>query len=101
MENLNHRIQDYFELPDLGVVISIANPTLDKLSNNAIKDLISNRIAIVNSDTQKQKRIEVSDIDIATSIIDKKNVHICLGNSIKLSEIKPNSDLVLANKILF
>ena len=100
MKNLNYKIQDWFEHDKFGVIVSIASPELDKLSNDEIKNIVGNRVAILDTDSQEEKWIEVSDIEIASSIIDKKNIHICLGNSIKLSDIKPNSDIVLSKKIL-
>lgn len=100
MKNLNYKIQDWFEHPDFGVIVSIANPELDKLSNNEIKNLVGDRVAILDTNSHEKKWAKVSEIEIASSIIDKKNVSISLGNSIKLSDIKPNSDLVLSKKIL-
>ena len=100
MKNLNYKIQDWFEHPDVGVIISIANPKLDKLSNDEIENLVGDCVVIKNPDSQKTKKAKVSDIRITNSIIDKKNINICLGNSIKLSDIKPNSDLVLSKKVL-
>jgi len=100
MKNLNYKIQDSFEHPYFGVIVSIANPELDKLSDDEIKNLVGNRVAILDTNSQEKKWAKVSEVEIANSIIDKKNVSICLGNSIKLSDIKPNSNLVLSKKIL-
>lgn len=95
-----YKIQDWFEHPDVGVIVSIANPKLDKLSNDEIENLVGDSVVIKNTDSQKTKQAKVFDIRITNSIIDKKNVNICLGNSIRLSDIKPNSDIVLSKKIL-
>lgn len=100
MKNLSYRIQDWFELPDFGVIVTIVSPELDKLSDDEIKNLVSDRVAFLDSTSHTKKWAKVSRIEIANSIIDKKNVSFCLGNSIKLSDIKPNSDLVLSKKIL-
>ena len=100
MKNLNYKIQDWFEHDKFGIIVSIANPELDKLSNNEIKKLVGDRVAIQDSTFHKKKWAKVSKIEIANSIIDKKNVNICLGNSIKLSDIKPNSNIILSKKIL-
>ena len=100
MKNSNYKIQDWFEHPNFGVIVSIANPELDQLSKGEIKDRIGNLIAILNNDTQEKKLIEVYQVEVSTSIIDKKNVHICLGNLIKLSDIKPNSSIVLLDEEL-
>ena len=95
MKNLNYKIQDWFEHPNFGIIVSIANPELDQLSKDEIKDLVGDCIAILDAKTQQERWIQVSQVEVSTSIIDKKNVHICLGNSIKLSEIKPSSSIVL------
>ena len=100
MKNLNYKIQDWFEHDKFGVIVSIASPELDKLSNDEIKNLVGNRVAILDTDSQTKKWAKVSEIEIANSIIDKKNINICLGDSIKLSDIKPNSDIILSKKIL-
>ena len=98
MKNLNYKIQDWFEHPDFGIIVSITNPELDKLSKDEIKDIVGDCIAILDAETQQEKWIQVSQVEVSTSIIDKKNVHICLGNSIKLSDIKPDSDIIFATK---
>ena len=98
MKNSTYKIQDWFEHPDFGVIISIASSELDKLSEDEIKNKIGILIAILDRETQQKKWIQVSNIEIATSIVDKKNVHICLGDLIKLSEIKPNSSIVLLDE---
>ena len=100
MKNLNYKIQDWFEHPNVGVIISIANPKLDKLSNDEIRNLVGDCVVIKNTDSQETKQAKVFDIRITNSIIDKKNINICLGNSIKLSNIEPNSNLVLSKEIL-
>ena len=98
MKNLNYKIQDWFEHDKFGVIVSIASPELDKLSKDEIKNLVGDRVAILDSTFDEKKWAKVSEIEIANSIIDKKNVHICLGNSIKLSDIKPNSDIIFIPK---
>ncbi len=98
MKNLNYKIQDWFEHDKFGVIVSIANPKLDKLSNDEIKNLVGDCVLIKNTDSQKTKQHKVFDISISNSIFDKKNVNICLGNSIKLSDINPNSDIVFIPK---
>ena len=100
MKNLNYKIQDCFEHDELGIIISIASPELDKLSDDEIKNIVGDRVAILDSNSHQKKWAIVSRIEIANSIIDKKNVSVCLGNSIKLLDIKPNSNLVLSKKIL-
>ena len=99
MKNLNYKILDWFEHDKFGVIVSIASPELDKLSNDEIKDLVGDCVVIQNTDSQDRKLAKVFDLSIANSIIDKKNVNISLGNSIKLSEIKPSSSIVLNLKL--
>ena len=98
MKNSTYKIQDWFEHPDFGVIVSITSPELDKLSKDEIKDLVGDYIAILDAETQQEKKIQVSQVEVSTSIIDKKNVNICLGNSIKLSEIKPNSNIIFVSQ---
>ena len=73
MKNLNYKIQDWFEHPDFGVIVSIANPELDQLSKNEIKDLVGDCIAILDAETQQERWIQVSQVEVSTSIIDKNN----------------------------
>ena len=100
MKNLNYKIQDWFEHDKFGVIVSIASPDLDKLADDEIKNILGDRVAILDSNSHQKKWARVSRIEIANSIIDKKNVSVCLGNSIELSDIKPNSDLILSKEIL-
>ena len=93
-----YKIQDWFEHDKFGVIVSIASPELDKLSNDEINKLVGDCVVIQNTDSQETKQAKVFDISISNSIIDKKNLNISLGNSIKLSDIKPNSYLVLSKK---
>jgi hypothetical protein len=95
MKNLNYKIQDRFQHHEFGVIVSIASPELDELSDNKIKNLIGDCIAILDTDSQEKTWVKVFDISISNSIIDKKNISISLGNSIELSEIKPNSNIIL------
>jgi hypothetical protein len=43
--------------------------------------------------------VKVKNIDIATSLIGKKNINICLSDSVKLSDIQPISQLLLLSEI--
>lgn len=98
MKNSTYKIQDWFEHPDFGVIVSIANPELDQLSKDEIKDLVGDCIGILDAETQQEKKIQVSQVEVSTSMIDKKNINICLGNSIKLSEIKLNSSIIFVSQ---
>ena len=92
------KILDYFEHPKFGVIVSTANPEFDNLSNEKIQLLIGDEIVILDADSQSKKSVKVSRIDIATSLIGKKNINICLSDSIKLSELQPNSELLLLSE---
>lgn len=100
MKNLNYKIQDWFEHDKFGVIVSIASAELDRLSDDEIKKLVGDRVAILDSNSHEKKWAKVFKIEIANSIVDKKNVSVCLGNSIKLSNIKLNSNLVLSKIFL-
>ena len=100
MKNLNYKIQDWFEHDKFGVIVSIVSPELDGLFDDEIKNLVGERVAILDYNSHEKKWAKVLKIEIANSIVDKKNVSVCLGNSIKLLDIKPNSNLVLSKKIL-
>ena len=71
---------------------------IEVLSKDEIKNLVGDRVAILDFTSDEKKWAKVSEIEIANSIIDKKNIHICLGSSIKLSDIKPNSDIIFIPK---
>ena len=60
MKNLNYKIQDSFEHPDFGVIVSIANPELDKLSKDEIRNLIGEQVAILDSTSSEKKWAKVS-----------------------------------------
>ena len=40
MKNLNYKIQDWFKHDELGIIVSIASPELDKLADDEIKNLV-------------------------------------------------------------
>ena len=54
MKNLNYKIQDRFQHHEFGVIVSIASPELDELSDNKIKNLIGDYIAILDTDSKKK-----------------------------------------------
>ncbi|MGL6338534.1 MAG: hypothetical protein ACRC80_05255 [Waterburya sp.] len=92
------KILDYFEHPSLGIIISTTNPEFDNLSNEEIKELIGDEIIIWDKDSSSRKSVKVSSIDIATSLIGKKNLNLCLSNSISYSELKLNSSIQLMSE---
>ena len=91
------KILDYFQHPKLGVIVSTANPKFDNLSNEEIQKIIGDEIVILAADSQK-KSVKVSLVDIATSLIGKKNINICLSDAIKLSDIKLDSEIILMSE---
>lgn len=92
------KILDYFEHPQWGVIVSTANPEFDNLSNDQIQLLIGDEIVILDPDSRGKKSVKVSRIEIATSLIGKKNINICLSDAIKLSDLKPNSEFLLRSE---
>lgn len=92
------KILDYFIHPKLGVVVTTANPKFDGLSNDNIEKIIGDKIFLLDADSQEKKSVKVFRIDIATSLIGKKNINICLSDSIKLSDIKRNSEFLLLSE---
>lgn len=92
------KILDYFEHPSLGVIVSTTNPEFDNLANDEIKKLIGNEIVILNEDSSERRNVKVSSIDIATSLVGKKNLNFCLSEDILLSELNPNSSIQLISE---
>jgi hypothetical protein len=92
------KILDYFEHRELGVIVSTTNPEFDNLANDEIKKIIGDEIVILDGDSLNQKSVKVSSIEIATSLIGKKNLNLCLDNSISLSELKPDSSIQLISE---
>ena len=92
------KILDYFEHPQFGVIVSTINPEFDNLPDEEIKKRIGNEIFILDADDYKKKSVTVKSIDIATSLIGKKNINICLSDSIKLSDINPRTSLILLSE---
>lgn len=92
------KILDYFEHPQWGVIVSTANPEFDNLSNDKIQHLIGDEIVILDPDSMEKISVKVARIEIATSLIGKKNINICLSDSILLSDLKANSELLLLSE---
>jgi hypothetical protein len=92
------KILDYFKHPKFGVIVSTANPEFDNLSNDEIKKRIGEKIVILDPDSHKKKSVKVLSIDIDTSLIGKKNINIWLSDSIELSDIKLNSEILLMSE---
>jgi hypothetical protein len=83
-------ITDIFELPEHGVIISGVNPELDSLSKAEIKKLIGRRVTI-RFPEEGETELEVKDIDAPSSLIGRKNIQICLGFSVNVSDLKVGS----------
>lgn len=71
-------ISGYFEVKNQGTVIGGVNPELDNLSDGKIRDLIGESIIVIDSENNKQV-FDVVSFQISTSIINKKNIGICIG----------------------
>ena len=84
------KILDMCKFPDIGVVISGVNPHFDALEKEKIEELIGKRI-IIRKPSGGDIKVEVKGIDIASSLIGKKNISIQLGDSIQLEELEVNS----------
>ncbi len=92
------KILDCFEHPRFGVIISSADSKFDNFSDDEIKNRIGDTIVLV-SNSHQRKLVKVKKVDIATSLTGKKNINICLSDSIKLSDIQTNSQLLLLSEI--
>ncbi len=92
------KILDYFEHPRFGVIVSSTDSKFDNFSDDEIKKRIGDTIVLV-SNSHQRKLAKVKNVDIATSLTGKKNINICLSDSIKLSDIKPISQLLLLSEI--
>ena len=92
------KILDCFEHPRFGVIISSTDSKFDNFSDDEIKNRIGDTIVLV-SNSHQRKLVKVKKVDIATSLTGKKNINICLSDSIKLSDIQTNSQLLLLSEI--
>ena len=92
------KILDYFEHPRFGVIVSSTDSKFDNFPDDEIKKRIGDTIVLV-SNFHQRKLAKVKNVDIATSLTGKKNINICLSDSIKLSDIKPISQLLLLSEI--
>ena len=83
-------IIDKFKISDLGVVISGVNTNFDTLEKEKIEKLIGKSIIIRNPNGSEIK-VKVKGIDIASSLIGKKNISIHLEDTIQLENLEVNS----------
>ncbi|WP_058831314.1 hypothetical protein [Paenibacillus polymyxa] len=67
-----------FESKDEGTIIVGTNKELDHLTYPEIKKIIGNKILIKNTD-QNETVLNVSSIQISTSMAERKNIGICIG----------------------
>lgn len=72
-----------------GIILVGINPELDSLSIPEIKKIIGNYILVKNS--VNEFKLEVKSTQISNSLIDKKNIGICVGNSVEIEELKVGS----------
>jgi hypothetical protein len=83
-------VTDVFELPEHGVIISGVNPELDSLSKAEIRRLIGQRVTIRSPEGGKID-LEINDIDAPSSLIGRRNIQICVGFSVGVSDLKVGS----------
>ena len=83
-------IYDIFEIPNRGLVIGGVNPDLDATSYEQIQKLIGTFIEIHRSNGSILKT-RVIDIDISTSLANKKNIFILLPEEIKKTDLQKES----------
>ncbi|MFD0671904.1 hypothetical protein [Cohnella sp. GCM10027633] len=71
-------ITGYFKVENIGIVIGGVNPEFDHMSHREIKALIGTSILVIDSDNNKHI-FDVVSSQISTSIVNKKNIGICVG----------------------
>nr|WP_211184412.1 hypothetical protein [Paenibacillus lemnae] len=79
-----------FESKNEGTILVGTDKHLDQLTHPEIKELIGEEILIRGLDNQEIP-LQVSSIQISTSMADKKNVGICVGKSIAPNDIEVGS----------
>ena len=79
-------IFDFFELPEMGVIVSGSNAELNDMSTEEIKSLFSHDIVIQRSDGKKVQA-HIDAIDVSRSLIDQVNVSLCLGKSVRAADL--------------
>ncbi|NEU25007.1 hypothetical protein G3M74_02390 [Paenibacillus polymyxa] len=67
-----------FNSKDEGIIIVGTNKELDHLTYSEIKKSIGDKILIKNED-QNKVILNVSSIQISTSMAERKNIGICIG----------------------
>ncbi|MEC0181735.1 hypothetical protein P4H61_09500 [Paenibacillus peoriae] len=67
-----------FESKDEGTIIVGTNKELDHLTYPEIKKIIGDKILIKNAD-KNEVILNVSSIQISTSMAERKNIGICIG----------------------
>jgi hypothetical protein len=92
------KILDYFEHPQFGVILSTAALEFNCLSDDEIKKRVGDKIIILDANSHELKSLKVSKVEIATSLVGKKNINICLSDSIKLSDLKLGSEIRLPSQ---
>jgi hypothetical protein len=79
-------VHDMFEIPNRGLVLGGVNPDLDTMDDKQIKELIGAFIEIRKLDGSKIKT-RVIDVDISTSLSNKKNIFILLSTEIQKKDL--------------
>jgi hypothetical protein len=72
------KVTGSFEVKNTGIVIGGTNPQLDELSHTKIRSLIGESILIVDLEGN-ELFFDVISVQISNSIINKKNIGICIG----------------------
>ncbi len=89
------KISGSFEVKNKGIFIGGVNPELDHLSDGKIKELIGESILVIDSEDNKHV-FDVVSFQISTSLINKKNIGICVGFPVNVEFLK-NGAIVYSN----
>lgn len=81
-----------FESKEEGTVMVGTDKELDQLTHPEIKKMIGEKILVKRTDN-REIPLQVSLIQISTSMADKKNIGICVGKAISPEEIKIGSTI--------
>ncbi len=85
-------INDVFELPGHGVILSGTNPDMDAMSKEDIHLKIGKTVIVRLPDGQ-ERNLEVKEIDAPSSLIGKRNINISIGHALKVSDLQLGSSV--------
>ena len=83
-------VYDIREIPNRGTVLAGTNSELDTLSLNEIRRLIGQDIEIHQPDGEIINT-QVAEVDVAHSLIGKKNIFILIKESVDVKQLKLES----------